>query len=77
MKKIDLSWFPQTVKIFFEGLNDVIKNDKFLGFVVIVVLALLVSRLPEKAPQGVLEWYKMALSGIFGAIMGYSIGKRL
>jgi len=55
------------------GINEILKNDKFLGFLAVIILALIVSGLDKGAPPGVLEWYKMALSGLFGAIMGYSL----
>ncbi|HDM76320.1 MAG TPA: hypothetical protein ENG51_07600 [Deltaproteobacteria bacterium] len=51
------------------GINEVLKNDKFLGFLAVVILAFVVK---DASPES-MEWYKMALSGLFGAIVGHSL----
>jgi len=78
---LKFDWIPEAIKSFFEGVGNLLHNDKFIGFMAIMMLAHYVSHLPQNlnqtVSQGILEWYKIALSGIFGAIMGYNVGKRL
>ena len=59
----------ETTKEIIAGINEVLKNDKFLGFLAVIVLALVVK---DASPES-MEWYKMALSGLFGAIVGHSM----
>ena len=59
----------ETTKEIIAGINEVLKNDKFLGFLAVIILALVVK---DASPES-MEWYKMALSGLFGAIVGHSM----
>lgn len=59
----------EAIRAIIDGINEVLKNDKFLGFLAVIILALVVK---DASPQS-MEWYKMALSGLFGAIVGHSM----
>lgn len=59
----------EIVKEIIAGINEILKNDKFLGFLAVIILALIVK---DASPESI-EWYKMALSGLFGAIVGHSM----
>jgi len=59
----------ETTKEVIIGVNETLKNDKFLGFLAVVILAFVVK---DASPES-MEWYKMALSGLFGAIVGHSM----
>jgi len=76
---MNYDWIPKTMKTISDGINEILNNDKTIGFLLVIILAHYVARLANAEGEvvtGILEWYKMALSGVFGAIMGYSIAKR-
>ena len=76
MGKDNLSWIPETIKAFMEQFNELLKNDKVLGFLVVIALAHYVSKFANaKVDPGVLEWFKIALGSVAGAVMGYQVGK--
>lgn len=76
---MNYDWVPKAIKAVSDGINEVLNNDKTIGFILVIILAHYVAKLANaegEVATGILEWYKMALSGVFGAIMGYSIAKR-